>query len=264
MRGIEPAFTLLANPDCLHESLLDRIYRRLPGGKNVKTTWPHRYDELDRLTFRQVEMRFPAGRPLSVHDIAASNAITTVQLFHRLSESRSVEMKASDYYDSILGVRFAGLDFLFDAAHEPLQIAVGKTGMSMRHGLWHYFVAPLWPIVRWRIDSADRIALFCTEALLLAATNPSFRLAREDLFDLSAERYDVVRLANAHGALTDEQSRPVLGAIAETVNEGGLWIVGRGDNFSIFVRQKGRFSEVETLGQGFNHAKLVLSLVSMQ
>jgi hypothetical protein len=173
-------------------------------------------------------------------------------------------MTASDYYDSILRVRFAGLDFLFDAAHEPLQIAAKKTGMSMRHGLWHYFVAPLWPIVRRRIDGADRIALYCTEALQLAATNRSFRLAREDFFEPSAEHYDVVRLLNAHGAFTDEQSRLVLEAISETVNEGGLWVAGRTGNFSIFVRQNGRFSEVETLGQGFDHSKIVLSLVAKQ
>jgi hypothetical protein len=38
MRGIEPAYTLLADQGALSNALLDKLYGRMPGGQLIKTT----------------------------------------------------------------------------------------------------------------------------------------------------------------------------------------------------------------------------------
>jgi hypothetical protein len=206
-------------------------------------------------------LRFPLSRPIHVHDIAVSSAITSVELFRRLSEIRTVTMKASDYHNAILRVRAFGIDCIFDVDRAPLQIAVRKTGMSMRRGPWCYLLAPFWPLARRRLDSAQRISLFHPEAHRLAATNPEFRLIQEDFFRPSTERFDVVRLANAlWPSHTLEQIKRSIKAVTETVAEGGLLIVGHAGDFSILGRQDGRFSQVAILGSGHEHADIIHSI----
>jgi len=261
MMGFEPAYTLLADAEGLPEAMVDRIYGRMPAGRLIKTTRARRFDELDRMIVREVESRMPPDRTVRVHDVAASSAITSVELFHRLSEIRSVAMKASDYYDALFRVRLCGVDFLLDADGAPLQVAIGRVAFSARRGPWRRLSAPFWPSARERLHRAERISLFHPEALRLAAINPAFKLVREDFFRPASDQFDVVRLANAlWPSYTPEQTRGVVRDAAATVSEGGLFVLGRAGDYSIFVRLSGGFSEIATIGKRPDDAETVRSL----
>lgn len=262
VRGIERAYTPLANQSAMSLAARQALFRRIRIGDHVKTTWPGRFDELDQLTAEQVELRFPPGQPIHVHDIAASDASTSVDLFRRLSETRPVTMKASDYYDAVLYVRLSGVDFFFHTTGEPLQLAIGQWAMSMQSGPWRLLTAPAWPLARRRLGEAQRISLHHPEALRLAATDPAFRLVREDFYDPARESFDVVRLANAiMPSQTLEQKNRIIGAVAESIKDGGLLIFGRTQHYSIYKREDDRFAEVATLGKGAEDAEVVRLLM---
>jgi hypothetical protein len=255
MRGLEPAYTSLAKQTEFSESELARIYGRMPGGNNSKTTSFDRFDELDGLTVREIEARFPPHHCVSVHDIAASNAITSVQLFHRIAAVRPVTMKASDFYDAVLRVRVFGLDFIFDAVGEPLQLALGRIGMRARRSPWRLLGAPLWPFARRAIHTAQRISLFHPTAAKLARETTAFRLAREDLFDLGPECFQVVRVTNAIGPwLPRAKMIAAYQRIASTICENGLLVAGRRGDYGVFLRSATRYSTLATLGPGIEVA----------
>lgn len=258
MRGIERAFTPLADQSAMSTALRDAFFQQIRIGKHVKATLSGRFDDLDRLTVEQVELHFPFHRPIRVHDIAVSDARTSVELFRRLSENRPVTMKASDLYDAILRVRLCGADFFFHATGEPLHLAVGLWAMSMQSGPWVHLTAPLWPLARRWLGEAQHISLYHPEALRLAEVDPAFELVREDFYNPAPDRFDVVRLANAIlPNQTREQKHRVIDALVGNIADGGLLIFGRIRNYSIYLRRGECFVEVAALGEGAVDADVV-------
>ena len=76
------------------ETALEALYEQMPAGLAWKTTYRRRFAALDDLIAAEVEARFAAG-PISVHDMAASSAITSLDLYRRLSASHQVTVAAS-------------------------------------------------------------------------------------------------------------------------------------------------------------------------
>lgn len=129
-----PAYTLVGalagRASAEDELLLDLLYGygRLDGGTAWKTTWPHRFAEFDEQLAATITDHFPPGRLVRVHDMGASNAVTSVELFHRLAaRRRQLRLRASDLFNKVDVVSLPGSRWrvVFDARGKPIQF-VGR------------------------------------------------------------------------------------------------------------------------------------------
>lgn len=215
MRGITPSYSLLADQAALSGKQLRRIFNSMTAGERKKSTKPGRYSELDEVIAAEVVRRF-AG-PISVHELGAGNAITSVELFRRLSRDRDVTFRASDYYDHITVARRFGIDFISDAHGNPLQIGIGRVGIR--------------PVFRSWPSGGRRISLFHPEAIELARTNPRFTLGNDDFFQPDPGPYHVIRLMNGFSPDAEYRDR-IVAALRRTLTPDGILIFGRRNDWT--------------------------------
>ena len=263
------------------EGALAVIYGEMPAGRTIKLTWRERLRELDDLLLAEIERRFPPERTLRIHDMAASNAITSVELFERLAARRELSLRASDFYDALRVVTLPGGRWrvVFDAEGEALQIigrrmvlaAAGERKRFPVNRLLHAW-ARRTQLPRARAllaeGKAERIALFHPVALALAARDSRFRLLREDAFRPAPGPYEVVRLLSflSPHRYDAETATRALEAVGATVLEGGLFALGRTQGAStridatLFAKEGGRFVVLGDLRAGYAYKDLVLGL----
>lgn len=247
--GFEPAYAQLGS-SALTEAKRVGLLGEMQAGNLVKRTRANRYPELDKLTLEWIEKRFPNGERIAVHDVAASDGITSVELFRLVSAARDLTLRSSDYYDSLKWVRMGGFDYIFDADDVPLQMSRGRVGVAARYGPLSYVLRPLWKLAAKRLSGARRLALHHPEALTLAAADPRFTLVRESFYEPAPGPYHVVRVMNAiYPSLGEDGTRRVLEAIRGTLVDGGLLVIGRRYNFSILALQGGKLTELASLGE---------------
>ena len=165
--GFEPAYTRL---DATGADF-DKYYSRMGGGTLLKTTRPGRFAELDAMLVAELG-RFAPGRLIRVHDVAASSAITSIELLETLRARGPANVRASDYYDALYLLDGAPFSFVFDADMAPLQATVGRAGISAQHGPLRRVLAPFWASAIARQSEARRVSLFHPRALAAAAAIP--------------------------------------------------------------------------------------------
>jgi hypothetical protein len=286
-RGVQPAIAFplvaaferpLSDGD---ERALARVYSGIPGGPGIKMTWRSRLGALDDLIVAEIGKRFSKERPLRIHDMAASNAITSVALFERLQDRPGLRFLASDYFDCLQVVTLPRRRWrvVFDAAGEPLQFIRGRVVLSTAgerkrfpvNRLMHRWVSG-GTLGRARAmlveGKAERIPLFHPEALALAGRDARFRLGREDIFAPTRAEHDVVRLLSLLSSyrFSAEEVRRGLLAVGPTVAEGGLFAIGRTQqrtdhvDGAIFAKENGRFVTVAEIGSGYEFTEMVLGL----
>src|SRR5690242_16614223 len=81
------------------ETALETILERMPAGTASKRTYRRRFSALDDILAAEIDRRFEGH--ISVHDMAASTAVTSLELYRLLSKRRPVTMRASDHYDAV-------------------------------------------------------------------------------------------------------------------------------------------------------------------
>lgn len=247
--GFEPAYAQLGKP-ALSERKRVGLLGDMQAGNLVKRTRANRYPELDKLTLEWINRRFPNGQRVAIHDVAASDGITSVELFRLVSASRDLTLRSSDYYDALKWVRMGGFDFIFDADDKPLQMGRGGIGVSARYGPLSVILRPLWGMATRKLSGAKRLALQHPDALTLAAADPRFTLVRESFYEPAPGPYHVVRVMNAvYPNLGEDGTRRVLEAMRGTIVDGGMLVIGRRYNFSLFGLNDGRFTELAHLGE---------------
>lgn len=258
------------------EATLDRLYSavRVCDAGN-KRTFPHRYRDLDNLIAREIDRRFPNGSAVTVHDMAASNAITSIELFERLQDGRPMSLRASDYFDGLNVVTMPGSRWrvVFGQDNQPLQFLFGRMVVSSRQESRKY------PLNRLIAAFASRRVLPRAEGLLasgrstkielwhprarqLADTDSRFSLARDDLFNPAAGAYSALRIMNACHLFAPNSLPVMFAAVGATINTGGILIVGHRKaespvNASFFERTKVGFRHLYDMNEGFSHRSAV-------
>jgi hypothetical protein len=239
------AYTILAEfpetLDPIDERGLEWLYEWLPAGADTlkrKLTFPGRYKEADILLTEALSSRDP-GSPLRIHDMAVSNAITSVDLFHRVEKLKNVSFYATDFFDRLYVVRLTGSAWvvIFDAEHDPVQIIRHRfvCFASRRESTLANRIAAAF--ARWRaIASAKRqlvegrgvkeISLFHPRSLALARSDARFRLGRENLLTATGT-FDVVRVMSGFANLPEQRVVQGLQAVSNQVVDGGLLMIGR-------------------------------------
>ncbi len=221
MRGVIPSFRLLEDQSSLSPKQLRRAFDAMAAGTMRKSTRPGRFKDLDEILAAEVAGRFSAVQPLRVHDFAAGNAITSVELFERLLRDRPIFLKASDLYDRISVARRWGLDFIFDAQGTPIQLGISRLGIRPSQ-----VPQSLWGIAA-QTKQLRNISLFHPCAVKLASASSNFILGHEDFNAPEPGPYDVVRLMNGTPAGDDEAANRAITALKKILTPNGFLFFGR-------------------------------------
>lgn len=255
------AITLLEemSPSLSDEPLIEAIYDQIGGGPHAKRTFPRRYGKIDAAMLEWVLADMPE-RQISIHDMAASNAITSVELFEFLRGQHDISLHASDYYDAVRVVTTTGWGdwkVAFDVHDEPVQF-IGKNWVvapnarkyPVNRALANLLARFVLPEARSRLANgqARKLPLFHPNAMALSRTSEAFTIGRDDLFMPAPGNYDIVRIMSAFAGFADEDVKNGLARIGPTLREGGYLVIGRNRGrhteeipTSFFIRRNDRF-----------------------
>ena len=243
------------------ERMFETLLEQMRAGSAWKRTYRRRFAALDSILALEISKRFP-GQPVSVHDMAASSAVTSLELYQLLCASQQITMRASDYYNSIQIVRVGPWEGVFDLEGRVLEIR-GPFSKLIRR--------PVRALARKALNAgrAESLSLFHPAARALAEKDPNFQLARDDFFSPSPAHYDVVRVMNAlvEFNLPRDRIEAAIMAIAPTVADGGLLVLGRNVDeedgrvqATIFAKDQGAFRVVSELSKGYSMREAVTRL----
>ena len=222
-------------------------------GGIYKTTRRGRFRELDRVLVDDVRQRFAAIDTLRVHDLAASNGISSLELFNSLRAFRAVDFQFSDLYDRLFVVRVpdSRWDVVFDMSGVALQYVGRGFALSAKQG-----ESRRYPINRLLKRMLDYSLLPCAANILAEARHgddtlttsevrdvlllhpecvraeqdhANFAFRRHDLFTPSSEPFHFIRAMNIlnRGYFNEERLIAGVRACLQSLAEGGLFVVGR-------------------------------------
>jgi hypothetical protein len=292
-RGWWPfAYTLLGDIEQSYtardDALLERIYASMRAGDGVfKITRERRFTALDGVLADEIAGRLRSQPQIRVHDMAASNAITSLELFRALAADPRVRVQASDFFDCMHVLSFADTSWrvVLDIEMRPLQLVGPHMVLSA------YRSEPLrYPVNRLlqslvgrrllaRVDSEalrrgtrpagaslERIGLFHPVAVYAARQEPRFTLGRDNLFAPAGGPFEIVRVMNALTSRHFEEARVIEGvrAVAATLVEGGLLALGRNIDeedgrlrATVYEKLSGQLHALKDIGEGYELATAV-------
>ncbi len=216
---------------------LDLVYSNIPGGPRlIKGTAADRYDSVDGALVEEMEKIFPADRPLRVHDMAASSAITSLDFFERLKHRNNVRFHATDYYDALYVVAVPGSrwEVVFDAEHRPLQFVGNRMVIQasrirqrvrirypINWAMQRILLATLLPKASAILETdaakdggrVQRIQLFHPRCIAATRSDSRFTLGRDNLFEPATGCYEVVRIMGVVRFLSPDQIEPMFRAV---------------------------------------------------
>jgi hypothetical protein len=257
-RGARFALTLLEDLQRSYtgteDGVLNQLYDQLTVAHGIyKTTRRGRFAEFDKVLVDDVLKRFAGIETLCVHDLAASSGISSLELFRALDASRRVELHFSDLYDRLHVVRVpdSNWDVVFDSAGHALEYVghgfalSASKGESRRHPVNRLLKRMLdrsllpradqlldLPQIRKGGSSNEHVRdvlLLHPECLRALDEFPNFEFRRHDLFTPLQGRYHVLRAMNIFnpGYFAPEQIAAGVGACAGSLEDGGLFVIGR-------------------------------------
>jgi len=297
-RGWWPfAYTLLEHLDKGYrptdDALLERLYASMAGGEMArKITRRGRFRELDDRILDELDRRFGSDIELSIHDAAASNGITSLELFRGIARTRSVEFLVTDLFDSIWIVELPGSRWkvVFDTNGLPLQVVgMGLVISCRRQSPWRYPVNRL--VGRWAVRTivpvaqgilnrvrasgeigtegrhvVRRVRLFHPECVQAEREEAGFFLSRHDLTETIDRKFHLVRVMNALTPrhLEDELVRRGIRAATESLVPGGVLVLGRSPEecddetrVTAYERTEGSLRPIWSLHGGYEWPSLV-------
>jgi hypothetical protein len=235
------------------EPLLERLYRSMAGGDGIwKVTRAGRLVDVDQMIASEVARFSGVQSPIRVHDVAASNGVTTLELLDRLGSLSGIEVIASDLYDTLSFVQVPGSAWtcVFDAAGRCLQIVGHGFVLSgyrpenpryfgnrcLQWALWSRVVPRARDLlVNRSVYHGDRktavrtLRLFHPNVVERARTDGRLKLIRHNLFEPAPFKAHVVRAVNVLTTRHFSQRQVLTGISAcfEATLDGGMLVLGR-------------------------------------
>lgn len=294
-RGWWPfSFELLAELDRVPaeylDALLDRLYRALPGGEKIwKITRRDRFPEVDDALIDWI-VRRPSRSSISIHDMGASNGITSLALFDKVKQFPNVKsVLASDYFDSLTLIEVDGIGWkgFYDTEGRCLQL-VGRNfvfsaqqiaplryvgNRVLQHWILRYVEPKLrsardeWLNLRRPPVNANvrQIQLFHPDCVRLSEREPRFHLGRDDVMACADRKWTVVRAMNILTShhLPFDRLRSGLANIAQRVEHLGVLVLGRNIDeedgrvcATMFEKHNNSWRIISRLNQGYEHEDL--------
>ena len=228
------------------EQLLDRLYSSLAAGAGIcKITRRGRFEDFDEKIVSSARQEFPQTTELVIHDMGASSAITSLELYLRFAQERGVRFVASDYFDrlSLVSLPQSRWTVTFDSQDRPIQTTGTSTIYGTKLYSWRYaFLRLVQHWVNWRVIPAAqgilrdgpphairRVSLFHPEAVVRSRQDSQFQLIRHNIFNPNPVPCDIVRAMNVMTPkhFTREQTQTAIRASIHHLQEGGWLILGR-------------------------------------
>ncbi len=291
-----PAYTLLrtsvpASPDEIaqFEAVIKTVW--LSFG-SCRTTYPGRLTEVNRAVDALAVAAFPPDAPIEVCDWGVSDALVSLEWAEpMLGKFHNARFTASDLILWFTEARNeSGETLVFEPDGTPLQYIRPPFVVSLAHPeQWIYPLNRLVARRGWQAAAAvqwngvpdpqpafdapwtfRQIPLIHPSALDFAARQPRFRISLHDAFTPLAAPCHILRTMNLlnPAVFGRDQAAQGLRAAADSIAEGGLYILGRTDesqartnNVSIFRKTGGGFSVIGRLGQGSELEDLALSAI---
>lgn len=246
-----------------YDTIVQNLYGGTPAGRNVMKTYLGRYADAGDFTVDAILDCHDAGGEITLHDMAVSNGVTSLELHDQLAERAPVSMLATDKYIKceVVTTPAGRWRVIFNADRRALQyIGYGFVLSSVRERRRYPVNRALKLLVERRIvpslladleagrippDRIREICLFHPSARDRAANDPQFRLGEHDITETAVSRTDIVRLMSVVHAFPEDLRAHILGKVAVSVREGGLLILGdRRDNqptnMTVYRRHKDR------------------------
>ncbi len=260
------------------EARLASIYEMIVQGPlfSPMRTFPNRFGALDEAIADTIQTAPCLQGPIRVHDMAASNAITSLELYQRLAQrfGGRISLQASDYFDALYVVTIPGSAWkiVFDATGDAIQFLRGRLVLSgvrepQRYVLNRLLVKTIAPmLLRKARGEARRIGLFHPRCVALANTCTRFTLVRDNALNPETRSCDVLRIMNLSFRFPLDASSPWFGPACRTVVDGGLLVMG--DEVlkesplaaTIFQRGGNHFTPVRDFEKGYEYRQAVLNL----
>ncbi len=269
------------------EPLLENLYLSLRSGTHItKMTRRGRFTEFDEKIVTAARSAFPhLHQELVVHDMGASNAITSLELFQRFAQERNIRVIASDIFHQLKLVTLPNRRWTvaFNTLSQPIQ----TTGLGMVMGTrpfpWHQALSrfvQMWVrssvipaaqhiLEQGPCDSIEPVSLFHPEAVAQSRSDSRFQLTHYDIFHSPPVPCDIIRGLNLilPGFFTREQTQTAICRNAEILREGGWMILGRSIEeedgrirATVYQRSDGKLIPLFHHHEGFENPELVSEL----
>jgi hypothetical protein len=271
------------------EAQLATIYNDLGAGPfNSKRTFPHRCRIVDEAIEIEIEKTYKRGRPIHIHEMAASNAITSLELFERLNRrfGEAVSVRATDFFDAIfvVSVPQGWWRVVFDAEGQPLQFVGKRMVISARQkerrrypinrAIRKILMMTVLPKAATILseskgtvnDSVQRIELFHPRCLAMARSDNRFSLGRENIFEPGPPVWDILRIMNLTRSMPLDRAKLALANAGGRIVDGGLLVLGDSPDdgidlaTTIFQRQAQRLVAIRDVAGGYEKKRAVLDM----
>lgn len=245
------------------EAMMKDMYEAIPADQNVMNTSLGRYADAGDFTIDTIMECLGAGSDFTFHDMAVSNAITSVELYKQLAGRARVSFLATDKYTKCTvattdsgqwrivfnadnrALQYIGYGFVLSAERERRRYPVNR---ALKHFVERRILPPLQAELNAGSISSDRvrtISLFHPSARALASSDSLFALGEHDITQPADFRADVVRMMGVVNAFPKNRRPLMLGRVAGSVREGGLLILGdrrpgKSTNMTVYRRRKDR------------------------
>jgi CheR methyltransferase, SAM binding domain len=236
------------------ERWAEEILRNSSGARGIfMRSYTKRFEEFDDDVIELIRARW-AGQPIAVHDVASSDARTSVDFFRRLSRiSADVTFTASDNCNSVSVLDNGHTVVTLDAMGAVLEIARRRFVFNMtKHESFRLYPINLVvrevlarPAAKRVIAMAARgkikprpMQLVCCAARELSRDDRRFKIANYNLLDPPPGRFQVVRAMNILNPsyFADADLAAIVRNVISSLNEGGLLIVGSNEDAGSAVR----------------------------
>ena len=280
------ALTLLNefSAETVDERALELIYERMPAGAGTrkrKLTYPGRYRAVDESLQQVIKDAFSPQSRVRIHEVAASNAITSLEMFQKCRSRPNLSVHASDYYDALRVVEVGNWRVVFDAVGDPVQFINGSLVISgsrpepnrylinraVRRYALHFILPKALQLLNDAPGGGKRISLFHPRCLEMAAVEPRFTLGRDNLFAPAPRKFEVIRVMSGLENVSVEDTRHAILELSKCLTDSGLLVIGQNTGrdsqecgTTIFRETGGRFSVATEIMSGSYLTPLVLAL----
>jgi hypothetical protein len=289
--GARVAYNLLLVGDNPTEAQIrmfeDISFTLFTSNGTTRTTFRHRFEDVDRLAMHWIGKLFPRDAELRIQDRAVSHGLTSLEFArHILQAYPKSDYEASDLLLSLVELRLAnGETYITEPSGSPLQYLKPPFAVSLS-----YPEALRYPINRWvarralkrfqKLPLPDawttskggpafqvrQIPYIHPEAAEFSRHNPGFHFETRSVFAPTPGACQILRTMNIFNrAYFSQQQLEEGGAAAfKSLVPGGLWIVGRTleqdfTNHVTFLRRGEHGWEVlERIGSGSEMESVVL------
>lgn len=274
------AYNLLAdfeaNMSASDENRFAMILFNMGAGDNVKRTFPGRYRAVDEAIEAELGRLFEEEKLVRIHELAASTAIISLDLFERLRNRKRLQVHATDFFDQIYALfdNDSGWTVIFDAELRPLQFVGSRMVIAADRKENQYWInrqiqkklfKTVLPRATAKFDKATnsdgagikRISLFHPRCLDVAQRDSRFTLGRENAFAPGDWSCEVLRVMSFSHSLKAEETTRFFSNVCQRVVDGGLLVVGDHPDIhsepavTIFQRKGYRMLALRDLGGGY-------------